>query len=187
MRRQRRGALRALVPALAVTLAVGACGSARAPAQGGRPSAALPVPSATGSAAQRAPASPAASPTPAGSPPATASPAPVVSPAPSPSAARVLTPGMSGADVTRLQRRLAALTYYPGPVDGRFGPATLEAVWAFQEVQGLSPTGDVGRATQQALAHPGLPAVLVPGGGSLRIEISLADEAWCFTVAAGSP
>jgi len=83
---------------------------------------------------------------------------------------------MSGADVLRLQQRLAALGYYPGPADGRFGPDTLEAVWAFQEVQGLTPSGDVGAATQQALAAPRPPAVLVPDGGSLRIEINLADE-----------
>jgi Putative peptidoglycan binding domain/L,D-transpeptidase catalytic domain len=72
---------------------------------------------------------------------------------------------MSGAGVRQLQLRLAALKYYPGPVDGRFGQDTLEAVWAFQEVQGITPTGDVGPATQQALADPRLPVVLVPGGG----------------------
>ena len=44
---------------------------------------------------------------------------------------------MSGLAVTQLQQRLAALEYYPGTVDGRFGSDTLEAVWAFQEVQGL--------------------------------------------------
>ena len=50
---------------------------------------------------------------------------------------------MRGRAVRLLQRRLAALKYYPGRVDGRFGSDTLEAVWAFQDTQGLlTPTGD---------------------------------------------
>ena len=38
-----------------------------------------------------------------------------------PRTARALQPGMSGAAVKALQRRLAALKYYPGSIDGRFG------------------------------------------------------------------
>ncbi len=83
---------------------------------------------------------------------------------------------MSGPDVRQLQLRLATLTYYPGPVDGQFGADTIEAVWAFQETQGISPSGEVNAATRQALADPRPPAVLVPNGGSLRIEVNLADE-----------
>ena len=83
---------------------------------------------------------------------------------------------MSGADVRQVQLRLASLHYYPGPADGRFGPDTLEALWAFQEVQDLPVTGIVGPATRRALAHPRDPAALVPGGGGLRVEISLAHR-----------
>jgi len=83
---------------------------------------------------------------------------------------------MSGPAVAQLQRRLAALAYYPGPVDGQFGTDTLEAVWAFQEVQGLPAQDVVDAAMQRALANPRPPAVLVPGDGSPRIEINLADE-----------
>jgi len=83
---------------------------------------------------------------------------------------------MSGPAVTQLQRRLAALKYYPGPVDGQFGADTLEAVWAFQEVQGLPAQDTVSSAMQQALVNPRSPAVLVPGGGSLRIEINLTAQ-----------
>jgi hypothetical protein len=117
----------------------------------------------------RSPVSPPASPS-------TPAPSPSSPARPSPSSPAVLTPGMSGPAVRNLQRRLAALDYYPGPADGRFGSDTLEAVWAFQEVQGLNPSGDVGPATRQALAHPRSPAVLVPTGGSTRVEINLADE-----------
>jgi hypothetical protein len=94
--------------------------------------------------------------------------------------AGILTLGMHGPAVLRLQRRLAALNYYPGPVDGQFGFDTLEAVWAFKETQGLIINGasqdQVSRATEQALAQPRPPEVLVPHGGSTRIEVNMADE-----------
>jgi len=67
---------------------------------------------------------------------------------------RTLREGMTGADVKALQSRLAALKYYPGPIDGAFGSDTLEAVWAFQEVQRLTVNGIVGTATKYALVHP---------------------------------
>ena len=89
---------------------------------------------------------------------------------------RVLRPGMRGPAIRLLQRRLAALKYYPGRVNGRFGPNTLEAVWAFQETQGLHPRNAVNSAMQRALAHPRPPKVLVPHGGRLRVEVSLKDQ-----------
>jgi lipoprotein-anchoring transpeptidase ErfK/SrfK len=105
---------------------------------------------------------------------------PAAAPAPSsPAAAQapaVLAPGMSGPAVLALQQRLAALKYFPGPADGQFGPDTQEAVWAFQETQGLPVSGTVGPQTQAALADPRAPAVLDPGGGSTRVEVNLADE-----------
>jgi hypothetical protein len=91
-------------------------------------------------------------------------------------ASRTLALGMSGQSVKSLQRRLAALKYYPGSIDGHFGTATLEAVWAFQEVQGLPGQDSVSAAMWRALAHPRAPKVLVPRGGSARIEINLRNE-----------
>jgi putative peptidoglycan binding protein/L,D-transpeptidase-like protein len=90
--------------------------------------------------------------------------------------ARALQPGMKGSAVKALQRRLAALKYYPGAIDGRFGTSTLEAVWAFYEVQGLAPHNYVSKAMKRALAHPRAPKVLVRHGGANRIEISLYRE-----------
>jgi L,D-transpeptidase catalytic domain/Putative peptidoglycan binding domain len=90
--------------------------------------------------------------------------------------ARALQPGMTGATVKALQRRLAALKYYPGAIDGHFGTSTLEAVWAFYEVQGLTPHDYVSSAMKRALAHPRAPKVLVRHGGANRIEISLYRE-----------
>ena len=90
--------------------------------------------------------------------------------------ARALQPGMSGAAVKALQQRLAALKYYPGAINGQFGTYTLEAVWAFEEVQGLPAHDYVTAAMKWALAHPRAPKVLVPHGGANRVEISLSRE-----------
>jgi lipoprotein-anchoring transpeptidase ErfK/SrfK len=93
---------------------------------------------------------------------------------------QLLSLGMHGTAVRNLQKRLAALKYYPGAIDGQFGLNTLEAVWAFKEVQGFpinSANQDVvSRATERALVHPRAPRVLVPRGGSLRIEVNLGNE-----------
>ena len=93
-----------------------------------------------------------------------------------PVAARTLQCGMHGSAVRTLQRRLAALKYYPGAIDGNFGTSTLEAVWAFYEVQGLPAHDYVSSAMQWALAHPRAPQALVPRGGANRIEVSLSRE-----------
>jgi peptidoglycan hydrolase-like protein with peptidoglycan-binding domain len=83
---------------------------------------------------------------------------------------------MSGPQVLWLQQRLAALKYYPGVADGRFGQNTLEAVWAFQAVQGLPASDEIGQRMLAALANPRSPAVLVGSGPPTRVEISLRPE-----------
>ena len=47
---------------------------------------------------------------------------------------RRLKEGVKGDDVLRLQQRLAALKFDPGPLDGEFGQATKQAVWAFEKL-----------------------------------------------------
>src|SRR5207344_2858990 len=121
---------------------------------------------AVASAAWASPAAPAARTTPAAR----------TAPAAPAAAARALQPGMKGPAVKALQRRLAALKYYPGAIDGRFGTSTLEAVWAFYEVQGLTPHNYVDSAMKRALAHPRAPRVLVRHGGANRIEVNLSRE-----------
>jgi peptidoglycan hydrolase-like protein with peptidoglycan-binding domain len=91
-------------------------------------------------------------------------------------AGRVLREGMDGLSVRELQRRLAALHYYPGPIDGQFGPDTQEAVWAFQEAQGLPGEDYVSSAMEQALSDPRAPAVLDAGAGPDRVEVNLSTE-----------
>ena len=141
----------------AVALALAGCRSVGAPSQAARPATPSHVATAGGAPAALSP---------------SASPSPAVSASPQ----RVLRPGMSGQAVRLLQRRLAALKYYPGRVNGRFGSDTLEAVWAFQETQGLHPRNAVRPAMQRALASPRPPKVLVPHGGRLRVEVSLKDQ-----------
>jgi lipoprotein-anchoring transpeptidase ErfK/SrfK len=89
---------------------------------------------------------------------------------------RTLAYGMSGSDVRALQERLAALKYYPGTADGTFGVDTLEAVWAFQEIQGLVVSGKVGVTTAKALAAPRAYKSHYPNGGSERIEVNLGTR-----------
>ncbi|HEX9033309.1 MAG TPA: L,D-transpeptidase family protein [Streptosporangiaceae bacterium] len=91
-------------------------------------------------------------------------------------AARTLTLGMHGADVKALQQRLSFLHYYPGKIDGRFGWSTMEAVWAFKEVQygKIEPPNPdiVGPLMQRQLRHPRLPRALKPHGGAWRVEVN---------------
>ena len=52
--------------------------------------------------------------------------------------------GSSGAEVKKIQQRLADLGYYDGAVDGYFGDATEEAYKAFQKAAGLTVDGIAG-------------------------------------------
>ncbi|MCO5388732.1 MAG: peptidoglycan-binding protein [Desulfosporosinus sp.] len=59
--------------------------------------------------------------------------------------------GSSGASVKKLQTRLAAAGFNPGPIDGIFGSLTRGAVLAFQKSKGLAQDGIVGIKTWTAL------------------------------------
>jgi Putative peptidoglycan binding domain/L,D-transpeptidase catalytic domain len=84
--------------------------------------------------------------------------------------------GNKGAAVRSVQRRLAQLHYYPGPVDGKYGADLEQAVWAFKEVQGLPMTkwsnSVITWAFRKALVHPKAPRVLIKHGPANRIEIN---------------
>jgi L,D-transpeptidase catalytic domain len=86
--------------------------------------------------------------------------------------------GETGSAVKSVQRRLNALHYYAGPVDGSFGQDLLWAAWAFRVVQGMplnatTAAEPISRQFEKALVHPKSPPVLVPKGGANRIEINL--------------
>ena len=63
-----------------------------------------------------------------------------------------VTPVQPSASVMQLQRQLAQLNYYQGPVDGLMGPQTIAAVQDLQRQAGLPQTGQMNAATQAALA-----------------------------------
>ncbi len=71
-------------------------------------------------------------------------PDPASNPAPTP------TPSYS-ASVAALQKQLAELNYYEGPVNGISGPATAQAITYLQREAGLAQTGQLNAATQAAL------------------------------------
>lgn len=89
---------------------------------------------------------------------------------------RTLRFGMHNSAVKALQRRLTYLHYYAGKADGSFGWDTMEAVWAFKEVQSgwAEPKHPdiVGPTMQRQLVHPKLPKVLVRHATWSRIEVN---------------
>jgi peptidoglycan L-alanyl-D-glutamate endopeptidase CwlK len=75
----------------------------------------------------------------------------------------VLRQGAVGSEVAKLQAQLRELGFSPGPIDGRFGPATEAAVLAFQNSAGLLADGIAGPRTLGALGlvtDTSLPSVI---------------------------
>src|SRR6266704_698248 len=93
-----------------------------------------------------------------------------------PAAGGFLRLGSHGPAVKALQRRLTALHYYLGKIDGKFGWYTMEAVWAFKEVQfgeRRPPKPNiVGSLMQRQLKHPKWPRAHRPHGGGWRVEVN---------------
>lgn len=65
----------------------------------------------------------------------------------------VVSPLMTGDDVTALQRRLLEMGFDCGRADGIFGPETEAALREFQRNVGLTPDGTCGPGTLKALAR----------------------------------
>ncbi|HEX9066553.1 MAG TPA: L,D-transpeptidase family protein [Streptosporangiaceae bacterium] len=88
--------------------------------------------------------------------------------------------GSHGPKVLALQQRLTALHYYLGKPDGKFGWNTMEAVWAFKEVQAARRTPKnpdiVGPNMFRQLKHPRLPKVLYPHKEAWRVEVNKNTE-----------
>jgi hypothetical protein len=89
---------------------------------------------------------------------------------------RFIRPGEQSERVLTVQNRLKSLGYDPGPLDGKFGAATQNAVWAFQRVNGLSPDAIVGDKTTAALADPKPPVPMRPDGPPNRVEVSIKNK-----------
>src|SRR3954451_22904769 len=86
----------------------------------------------------------------------------------------IASPLMTGADVDKVQERLTALGYAPGPIDGAYGPTTAAAVRAFQRDHGLEVDGIVGPGTRKALRGGRKPKTQQP---VVRRPSSLGEKA----------
>ena len=100
----------------------------------------------------------------------------------------------SGPQVAALQRRLEALGYWVGPIDGVFGDLTRQAVYAFQKYEGLSVDGVVGAVTRARLGDAVRPRPLHATGDHVEIDKSRqllfvvrgGDVMWVFNSSTGS-
>jgi len=95
-------------------------------------------------------------------------------PKPKPPREPKLVIGDQGPYVRVVQRRLAALGYWLGPINGIFADSTEQAVYALQKAAHLPRDGVVGPATYAALARAVRPTIR-PAAGNL-IEIDLGDD-----------
>ncbi|HET9324439.1 MAG TPA: L,D-transpeptidase family protein [Gaiellaceae bacterium] len=78
--------------------------------------------------------------------------------------------GSHGPNVLALKRSLAEQGYALPGVDSGYGPATYEAVLAFQKVHGLPRTGIVDRRFWSVLARSSRPRPRVPRGDYLEVS-----------------
>ncbi|MBW3669607.1 MAG: L,D-transpeptidase family protein [Actinobacteria bacterium] len=84
--------------------------------------------------------------------------------------------GSKGDDVKMLEEQLTALRYDTGKVDGVYDATTAFAVMAFQKVHGLPRTGRATDDMVKALQTAGIPAPMLPEGGSNRVEVDLKRQ-----------
>lgn len=86
------------------------------------------------------------------------------------SSAGVAQLGESGPLVTELQRRLADLGFYSGPITGYFGELTQSAVIRFQQENQLVADGLVGPSTAEALRTYGSSPSEETAAGTLQLQ-----------------
>lgn len=87
-----------------------------------------------------------------------------------PATRRTLRSGAKGADVLAMQRELSRLHYWLGTADGKFGPLTLQAVYALQKAAGLKADGVVGPKTYAALDRGAQPSRRITSGTAFELD-----------------
>ena len=96
--------------------------------------------------------------------------------------ARVLfAQGVRGEIVRSIQRRLAARGFDPKGIDGGYGTNTRTAVRAFQQQNGIQPTGEVSVPTWRKLMNTPIPPVR-----DRALQLIAAFEGHDFTLAQGN-
>jgi hypothetical protein len=81
--------------------------------------------------------------------------------------------GSNGPRTLALQTRLKALKFDPGPIDGKFGPKTTAAVWAFEALAGLARDGVVNPLLEQYIKTAPPFGMLRPDLGPTHAEVDL--------------
>jgi N-acetylmuramoyl-L-alanine amidase len=84
----------------------------------------------------------------------------------------LLRQGSKGRAVVAAQRRLAALGYYVGKIDGLYGSGTMHAVIALQKVAGLVRDGVLGPKTAAAMSKGIRPKARTTRGDVIEIDLA---------------
>ncbi|MEV5568751.1 L,D-transpeptidase family protein [Spirillospora sp. NPDC052269] len=79
-------------------------------------------------------------------------------------------------DLRAVQLRLKELHYVPGPANGARTEFTKNAIWAFQKVNGMAPTGRVNGRLVRALTHPRHPRRLTADRSPDHVDIDLRHQ-----------
>jgi peptidoglycan hydrolase-like protein with peptidoglycan-binding domain len=98
-----------------------------------------------------------------------------------------ITVGFSGDEVRQLQQRLKDMGFEPGPIDGQFGAATQQAVWAYKKLvrgetkEALQASDNASQVTNELWQSMQDPTVIPPRrpqgfGGSRHMEIYLPEQ-----------
>ncbi|MBD1916546.1 MULTISPECIES: HEAT repeat domain-containing protein [Cyanophyceae] len=88
----------------------------------------------------------------------------------------LLQPGAEGDDVIMLQRQMRLLGLYQGPVDGRYGGPTQEAIASFQSKAGLPASGTLDQVTWQHMSTPQLLTENTPAEPEIPVLFPTAEE-----------
>jgi peptidoglycan hydrolase-like protein with peptidoglycan-binding domain len=108
----------------------------------------------------------------------------------------VTQPGQSGPDVSTLQQRLLALGFWVGPngPSGRFDNDTTQALYAFQKLEGLQPTGKADPPTRQKLDSATRPKPASAVGDLIEVDkahqvlivVRGGQAQWIFNTSTGT-
>jgi peptidoglycan hydrolase-like protein with peptidoglycan-binding domain len=86
--------------------------------------------------------------------------------------------------VTEIQRGLARLGLYTGPIDGKSGGQTSAAIAKYQEAAGVAATGQATPEFLQALQHPSMTMAAKPVSDPIASELDQATQQRAATIAA---